>query len=139
MSCTRCVGEHVQLVDIVVRSKALGDLVGGIGSQWELVKEALDRSGDGKERTGIGLLWRAIGPFRWHCGGFEAVQSSKVSKCRHRNNSDAPSPKRKVLPYLIMARYRPPRTFFFPLFRLDLGISLNLRSMDSPDHMDSIS
>jgi hypothetical protein len=78
MSCTRCVGEHVQLVDIVVRSKALGDLVGGIGSQRELVKEALDRSGDCKERTGIGLLWRAIGAFRWHCG--EAFQSRKVSK-----------------------------------------------------------
>jgi hypothetical protein len=78
MSCTRCVGEHVQLVDIVVRSKALGDLVGGIGSQWELVKEALDRSGDCKERTVIGLLWRAIGAFGWHCG--EAFQSRKVAE-----------------------------------------------------------
>jgi hypothetical protein len=51
------------------------------------------------------------------------VQSPKMSECRHRNNSDAPSPNRKVLPYLIMARYRPPRTFLLPLFRLYLRIA----------------
>ena len=49
MSYTRCVGEHIELVDIVVRSNALRDLVGGIGSQRELVEEALDGSGDSKE------------------------------------------------------------------------------------------
>lgn len=78
MSYTRCVGEHVELVNIVVRSKALRDLVGGIGSQRELVEEALDGSGDSKEWTSIGLFWRAIGAFGWHCGGM------KLSKCRQR-------------------------------------------------------
>lgn len=76
MPYTRCVSEHVQLVDIVVRSKALRDLVGGIGSQRELVEEALDRGGNCKEWTGTGLLRRAIGAFGWHCGGL------KLSKCR---------------------------------------------------------
>lgn len=78
MSHTRCVREYVELVDIVVRSKALRDLVGGIGSQRELVEEALDGSGDSEEWTGIGLFWRAVGAFGWHCGDM------KLSKCRQR-------------------------------------------------------
>jgi hypothetical protein len=88
MSYTRCVGEHVELVDIVVRSKALRDLVGGIGSQRELVEEALDGSGNSEEWTGIRIFWRAVGAFGWHCGGME------LSKCRQRPQvSQVPSSK----------------------------------------------
>lgn len=48
MLCAMGVGEDKQLVDIVFRSNASRDTVGGIGSQWELVEETLDWSGDCK-------------------------------------------------------------------------------------------
>ena len=48
LSCTRRIGKHEQLVNVVMPI-TLRDLVGGINGQWEFVKEALNRSRDCKE------------------------------------------------------------------------------------------
>ena len=146
MSYTRCVGEHVQLVDILVpRSKALRDLVGRIGSQRELVEEAPDRSRDCKERTGIGLFWRAIGAFGRHCGGLK----SKVAKVQVRKSKSVQVPSSKQF-----RRAKPEQEgialpndgqvpssphLFSDFFSFLLGNSRNLRSIAYSNHIDTVS
>ena len=49
------VTEDKELVVIPLGRGAIGEVVGGIGSQGELVEEAFDRSRDGKEVAHIAL------------------------------------------------------------------------------------